>query len=71
MPRGLAIAILLTMVFLIMGGLLTYTVPKTVNGIQGVGTALKDRYPKYQEKILKVINGYKDTELRVISWNHN
>ncbi len=62
-PRGLAIAILLTLVFLIMGGLLTYTVPKTVSGIQGVGTALKDRYPKYQEKILMVINGYKDTEV--------
>ncbi len=62
-PRGLAIAILLTLIFLIMGGLLTYTVPKTVSGIQGVGTALKDRYPKYQEKILMVINGYKDTEL--------
>ncbi len=62
-PRGLAIAILLTLVFLVMGGLLTYTVPKTVSGIQNVGTALKVRYPKYQEKIAKVINEYKDTEL--------
>ncbi|MHC4453595.1 MAG: AI-2E family transporter, partial [Planctomycetota bacterium] len=61
-PRGLAIAILMTLVFLIMGGLLTYTVPKTVSGIQRVGTVLKDRYPKYQEKVLKVISGYKDTE---------
>ncbi len=39
-PRGLAVAILLTLVFLIMGGLLTYTVPKTVSGIQRVGTSL-------------------------------
>ena len=62
-PRGLAIAILLTLVLLVMGGLLTYTVPKTVSGVQNVGAALKDRYPKYQEKIAKVINGYKDTEL--------
>ncbi len=62
-PRGLAIAILLTLIFLIIGGLLTYTVPKTVSGIQRVGTALKDRYPKYQENIVKLINGYKDTEL--------
>ncbi len=62
-PRGLAIAILLTMVFLIMGGLLTYTVPKTVTGVQRVGTTLKDRYPEYQEKIVNVINGYKDTEV--------
>ena len=63
MPRGLAIAILLTLIFLIIGGLLTYTVPKTVSGIQRVGIALKDRYPKYQENIVKLINGYKDTEL--------
>ena len=61
-PRGLAIVILLTMVFLILGGLLTYTIPKTVTGVQRVGTTLKDRYPKYQEKIVNVINGYKDTE---------
>jgi predicted PurR-regulated permease PerM len=61
-PRGLAIAILLTLVFLIMGGLLTYTVPKTVSGVQHVGATLKKRYPKYQEKIVELINGYKETE---------
>ena len=61
-PRGLAIAILLTLVFLVMGGLLTYTIPKTVSGIQRVGTALKNQYPKYQEKVEKIIEEYSDTE---------
>ena len=62
-PRGLSVAILLTLVFLIMGGLLTYTVPKTVTGIQRVGTALKEQYPKYQEKVGKIIEEYGDTEV--------
>jgi len=62
-PRGLAIAILLTMVFLIAGGLLTYTVPKTVNGIQRVGTKLKSQYPKYQEQVVGVVDKFKGTEL--------
>lgn len=61
-PRGLAIAILLTLVFLVAGGLLTYTIPKTVSGIQRVGTALKNQYPKYQEKVGAIIEEYSDTE---------
>lgn len=61
-PRGLAIAILLTLVFLVVGGLLTYTIPKTVSGIQRVGTALKNQYPKYQEKVGAIIEEYSDTE---------
>ncbi|MFQ5713449.1 MAG: AI-2E family transporter [Candidatus Scalinduaceae bacterium] len=61
-PRGLAIAILLTGIFLIIGGLLTYTIPKTVSGIQRVGVTLKDQYPKYQDRIANVIEGYGDTE---------
>ncbi|MGR3294190.1 MAG: AI-2E family transporter [Candidatus Scalindua sp.] len=64
-PRGLAVAILLTLVFLVMGGLLTYTVPKTVNGIQRVGTALKEQYPKYQKKVEKIIEKYGDTEVGI------
>jgi len=64
-PRGLSVAILLTLVFLVMGGLLTYTVPKTVTGIQRVGTALKEQYPKYQEKVGKVIEEYGDTEVGI------
>ncbi len=64
-PRGLAVAILLTLVFLVMGGLLTYTVPKTVTGIQRVGTALKEQYPKYQEKVEKIIEEYGDTEIGI------
>ena len=64
-PRGLSVAILLTFVFLVMGGLLTYTVPKTVTGIQRVGTALKEQYPKYQEKAGKVIEEYGDTEVGI------
>jgi predicted PurR-regulated permease PerM len=62
-PRGLAIAILLTMIFLIAGGLLTYTVPKTVNGIQRVATKLKSQYPKYQEQVVGVVDKFKGTEL--------
>ncbi len=62
-PRGLAIAILLTGIFLIIGGLLTYTIPKTVNGIQRVGVALKDQYPKYQQGVENIIEGYSDTEI--------
>src|SRR3990167_8607122 len=53
---------LLSLVFLVMGGLLTYTIPKTVSGIQRVGTALKNQYPKYQEKVEKIIEEYSDTE---------
>ena len=64
-PRGLAIAVLLTVIVLIIGGLLTYTVPKTVNGIQRVGVTLKDQYPKYQEKVERIIEGYSDTEIGV------
>ncbi len=62
-PRGLAIAVLLTGIFLIVGGLLTYTIPKTVNGIQRVGVALKDQYPKYQQGVENIIEGYSDTEI--------
>jgi predicted PurR-regulated permease PerM len=62
-PRGLAIAVLLTGIVLIMGGLLTYTIPKTVSGIQRVGAALKDQYPKYQKGVEKIIEGYGDTEI--------
>ncbi|MCP4268233.1 MAG: AI-2E family transporter [Candidatus Brocadiaceae bacterium] len=64
-PRGLAVAVLLTLVFLVMGGLLTYTVPKTVTGIQSVGTALKEQYPRYQEKVEKIIEEYGDTEIGI------
>jgi len=64
-PRGLAVAILLTLVFLVMGGLLTYTIPKTVSGIQHVGTALNEQYPKYQEKVEKIIEEYGDTEIGI------
>ena len=64
-PRGLSVAILLISLFLVMGGLLTYTVPKTVSGIQRVGTALKEQYPKYQEKVEKIIDEYGDTEVGI------
>ncbi|MGR3176280.1 MAG: AI-2E family transporter [Candidatus Scalindua sp.] len=62
-PRGLAVAVLLTLIVLIMGGLLTYTIPKTVSGIQGVGIALKEQYPKYQKRVEKIIEEYSDTEI--------
>lgn len=62
-PRGLAIALLLTGIVLIMGGLLTYTIPKTVSGIQRVGAALKDQYPRYQKGVEKIIEDYGDTEI--------
>jgi predicted PurR-regulated permease PerM len=62
-PRGLAIAVLLTGIVLIVGGLLTYTIPKTVSGIQNVGFALKKQYPKYQEKVGVIIEEYSDTEI--------
>ncbi|MGR3303616.1 MAG: AI-2E family transporter, partial [Candidatus Scalindua sp.] len=62
-PRGLAVAAILTLIVLIMGGLLTYTIPKTVSGIQGVGVALKEQYPKYQKRVEKIIEEYSDTEI--------
>ncbi len=62
-PRGLAVAILLTLIFLVMGGLLTYTIPKTVNGIQSVGIALEEQYPKYQKRVEAIIEEYSDTEI--------
>ncbi|MHC4321187.1 MAG: AI-2E family transporter [Planctomycetota bacterium] len=64
-PRGLAVGVLLSLLFLVMGGLLTYTVPKTVSGIQRVGTALKEQYPRYQEKVEKIIEEYGDTEVGI------
>ena len=64
-PRGLAVAVLFTLVFLVMGGLLTYTIPKTVSGIQHVGTALNEQYPRYQEKVEKIIEEYGDTEIGI------
>ncbi len=62
-PRGLAVTALLILIILIMGGLLTYTIPKTVSGIQGVGIALKEQYPKYQKRVEKIIEEYSDTEI--------
>jgi predicted PurR-regulated permease PerM len=62
-PRGLAVAILLTGIVLIVGGLLTYTIPKTVGGIQSVGIALKEQYPKYQQRVENIIEEYSDTEI--------
>jgi predicted PurR-regulated permease PerM len=62
-PRGLAVAILLTGIVLIVGGLLTYTIPKTVSGIQSVGIALKEQYPKYQQRVENIIEEYSDTEI--------
>lgn len=64
-PRGLAIVLMLISMVLVIGGLLTYTVPKTVNGIQHVGVALKKQYPKYQGKIEKIFEEYKDTEIGI------
>ncbi|MDR4497271.1 MAG: AI-2E family transporter [Candidatus Scalindua sp.] len=69
-PRGLAIAVLLTGLVLIMGGLLTYTIPKTVTGIQRVGVALKDQYPKYQESVGKIFERYRDTDIGAFLITH-
>ena len=49
-PRGLAIAILLTMVFLIIGGLLTYTVPKDGEWYSACGNCLKGSISKISRK---------------------
>ncbi len=62
-PRGLAIGVLLTGLVLIIGGLLTYTIPKTITGIQRVGVVLKEQYPKYQESVEKIVEKYRDTEI--------
>ncbi|MBM4055542.1 MAG: AI-2E family transporter [Planctomycetes bacterium] len=61
LPRSLAVAILLTGMLLMAGGVAAYTIPKTVNGVQRVGIVLKKQYPKYQEKVEKFIEEYKDT----------
>ncbi|MCF6149444.1 MAG: AI-2E family transporter [Candidatus Kuenenia sp.] len=62
-PRSLAIAILLVGMILLSGGIAAYTIPKTVNGVQRVGVVLKKQYPKYQEKVERIIENYKDTEI--------
>lgn len=62
-PRSLAIGVLITGLILIMGGLLTYTIPKTITGIVRVGTLLKEQYPKYQGSVEKIIEEYRDTEI--------
>jgi len=69
-PRSLAIAVLLTGLVLIMGGLLTYTIPKTITGIQRVGVVLKDQYPKYQESVEKIIERYRDTDIGAFLITH-
>lgn len=62
-PRGLAIAILLTGIVLIIGGLLSYTVPKTITGIQHVGAKLKEQSPKYLKSVERIIGGFGDNEI--------
>lgn len=62
-PRGLAIAIMLVGILLVVGGLLTYTVPKTITGIQHVGIKLKEQSPKYFESAERIIGGFGDSEI--------
>lgn len=61
--RTLAICILLISVILVVGGLLTYAVPKTVNGVQQVGNTLKESFPGYRSKIKQLIEQYGNNEI--------
>ena len=64
-PRSLAICILLAGIMVITSGLLTYAIPKTVNGVQQVGNTLKLRFPKYRADIGELIEKYTNEEFSV------
>ena len=63
MPRGLAIGIMMIGIAFVLVALLTYTIPKTVSGVQSVGVTLKKQYPKYQDKVEKIFEEYGGTEI--------
>ena len=62
-PRGLSIAILLMSMVLIMGGMLTYTIPKTIEGSKEVARKINDKYPEYLESVEYFIESFGDTEI--------
>ena len=62
-PRSLAIFLLLLMITLVTSGVLTYAIPKTVNGIQQVGNTLRRSFPEYRAEIRELIERYGDNEL--------
>ncbi|MGR3319382.1 MAG: AI-2E family transporter, partial [Candidatus Anammoxibacter sp.] len=62
-PRGLAICILLTGIIVVTAGLLAYALPKTVNGVQQVGSTLKLRFPTYRSNIGELIDNYTSEEI--------
>ncbi len=62
-PRSLAIFLLLLIITLVTSGVLTYAIPKTVNGIQQVGNTLRKSFPEYRAEIRELIERYGDNEL--------
>ncbi|MGR3178293.1 MAG: AI-2E family transporter [Candidatus Anammoxibacter sp.] len=68
-PRGLAICILLTGIIVVTAGLLAYALPKTVNGVQQVGSTLKLRFPTYRSNIGELIDNYTSEEIALFLKN--
>ncbi|MDR4508555.1 MAG: AI-2E family transporter [Candidatus Brocadiaceae bacterium] len=61
LPRTAGIVLLVMLLFLTTAGFLTYAVPKTVTGINQVGTMVMKQYPKYQNLLDSWIKKYKNT----------
>ncbi len=60
--RSLAIFVLILGLLLIAGGVLSYALPKTINGAQQVGNTLKQRFPKFRTNVEKIIKGYGENQ---------
>lgn len=65
-PRSVAIAILITTVTLIGGGILTYAIPKTIAGGRQVVVALRVKYPDYQNWGEGLIEKYGQTAITAL-----
>ncbi|HHT9125131.1 MAG TPA: AI-2E family transporter [Candidatus Brocadiia bacterium] len=65
-PRSAAIAVLITTMTLIGGGILTYAIPKTISGGRQVVVALRVKYPDYQKWVEGLIEKYGQTAITAI-----
>ncbi len=65
-PRSAAVAILITTVILIGGGILTYAIPKTIVGGRQVAVSLMVKYPDYQKWVEGLIEKYGQTAVTAL-----
>ena len=61
--RSFAICILILGVTMIAGGLLTYAIPKTVTGMQQVGSTIKQRFPDVRSNVVGFVENYGNKDI--------